>query len=230
MLCKCFEKVCEGGSAGKEKASFCLCARAVPGFRCFSSSESCFVLLYLLLLMRQNHRLLTRKQRRQAGLSGSLPHFPFTSHMFFNGVAYNYWERKKCLRIQLIFVLLLRDFPQLRFFEGFAATEGNDNENRERRAAGKLRTTRWKHFRQTGEEGGMPQVARDKRCFLLNKETVKTTFVSEQVRMCVAVGTCACVWVRTPAEADTQAEDINDKSGTKGLPVSLFCSPLNSCR
>lgn len=35
----------------------------------------------------------------------------------------------------------------------------------------------------------MPQVARDKRCFPLNKETVKNTFVAQQV--CVHV----CVWV-----------------------------------
>ncbi len=31
----------------------------------------------------------------------------------------------------------------------------------------------------------MPQVAQDKRCFPLNKETVKNTFVSAQVCFCV---------------------------------------------
>lgn len=47
---------------------------------------------------------------------------------------------------------------------------------------------------ERGREGGaMPQVEKDKRCFPLNKETVKNTFVSEQlcVRVCVLVGTCA---------------------------------------
>lgn len=56
----------------------------------------------------------------------------------------------------------------------------------------------------------MPQVAQDKRCFPLNKETVKNTFVGEQVcvQMCVFVGfarVCVCVRVCAPAEADTQA-------------------------
>ena len=37
----------------------------------------------------------------------------------------------------------------------------------------------------------MPQVEKDKRCFPLNKETVKNTFVCEQV--CVNVGTRACL-------------------------------------
>lgn len=36
----------------------------------------------------------------------------------------------------------------------------------------------------------MPQVAQDKRCFPLNKETVKNTFVSEQV----CVSAFPCLW------------------------------------
>ena len=57
----------------------------------------------------------------------------------------------------------------------------------------------------------MPQVEKDKRCFPLNKETVKNTFVCEQVcvnvgtRVCLCLCACVCVCVHAPAEADTQA-------------------------
>lgn len=73
------------------------------------------------------------------------------------------------------------------FFRISPAMESADNENRERWAAGKTRIRQMKAFKRAEGGGATPQVARDKRCFPLNKETVKNTFVAEQVYACVCV-------------------------------------------
>lgn len=122
----------------------CLCLCSVPGFRCFSSSASCLVLLYLLLLRIQKQRILDTKKTSS---KEQFVHFPSVWYDFYININYlNYAYPTFVFN----FVSFLKAFSKLYFLKDLQQTEGDNNKRRARQPAGKHQM---KAFQTRREEG-----------------------------------------------------------------------------